>query len=142
MRRKWLLYSVSTGLVVCYVCKLFSSWHVSLTIGFNAWENIHRLSEYEGSNRHKECISTLCVFGRQSERLDKSLAAHIQNDTFSHEQWKGTLLFCLQENEKQETRYATFLTTESNVTIVEIGKIRIDDFACLKTRKNHRSSRL
>ena len=88
MRRKWLIYSESTGLVFWYVSKLFSSCQVSLTIGLNDWKNIQRLSEHEGSTSHKECISALCVFGRQTERLDKSLAAQIEDE---QDYWRNVL---------------------------------------------------
>jgi len=60
------------------LCNLFFSCHVSLTIRFNDWKNMHCLSEHEGSTRHKEGISTLCMFSWQTERL-KSLAAQIEN---------------------------------------------------------------
>ena len=87
VRRKWLIYSESTGLFFSYVCKLFSC-HVSLTIGFNDWKNIQHLSEQEGSTTHKECISAFCVFGWQTERLDKSLAAQIENE---QDYWRNVL---------------------------------------------------
>ena len=84
VRRKWLIYSESTGLVFCWVCNLFSSCHVSLTIGFNDWKNIQRLSEHEGSTiRTKNA-----VFGRQTERLGKSLAAQIENE---RDYWRNVL---------------------------------------------------
>ena len=88
MRRKWLIYSESTGLVFCYVCKLFSSCHVSLTIGFNDWKNTQRLSEHEGSTTHKEHVSALCVVGRKTERVDKSLVAQIENE---QDYWRNVL---------------------------------------------------
>jgi len=120
VRRKWLIYSEPTALVVCYVCNLFSSLHVSLTIGFNDWKNIHRESEHEGSTTHKECISTLCVFDRQTERLDKSVAAQIENE---QDYWRNVLRrvvsvvkllasrACLSEDEMKKLVLTTMQTS-------------------------------
>jgi len=76
---KWPIYSELTGLICWYAYKLFSFCHVSLTIELIDWKYIHRLSEHEDSTTQKGCIFPLCAFGWQTERLDKSMGAQVQN---------------------------------------------------------------
>ena len=53
-----LVYTKSKGCIYCFVCKLFSKYQTSLTIGgFSDWMNVLRtLDNHEDSMEHKRAM--------------------------------------------------------------------------------------
>ena len=89
VKREHILYSLLTGAVFCFVCKLFGdNQDSSLTNkGFSDWKNLVRIDQHENSKAHKTCLLT--YFTRKSEiSLSDSLSNQIENE---FEYWRNVL---------------------------------------------------
>ena len=53
IKRNWTLYSETTGMAYCSVCKLFADHETHFTSGFNDWKHINRLHEHENCQSHR-----------------------------------------------------------------------------------------
>jgi len=64
VKRKWLLYSQTSGKVYCSACKLFSGSVNQFTSGFNDWKNSYRLVEHENSVAHRNSVVASISLGK------------------------------------------------------------------------------
>ena len=65
IKRNWMLYSVTTGMAFCSVCKLFADRETHFTSGFNDWKHINRLHEHENRESHRN--ASLCTASFKTE---------------------------------------------------------------------------
>lgn len=77
VRRDWLVYSTSTGLVFCKYCKLFSNSEDILlaTTGFSDWKNaIEKCNKHEFSRAHVQNFNTyISRISSNIKKIDDSL---------------------------------------------------------------------
>ena len=62
IKRNWMLYSETIGMAYCSVCKLFADRETHFTSGFNDWQHINRLHEYENSESHRNASLSAVSF--------------------------------------------------------------------------------
>jgi hypothetical protein len=89
MRREWVIYSNSKGMIYCVPCLLFSKATNAFTSGFNDWKNQFRVDEHERSIDHrtnmKHFISRSTVLGKMDTALHQQylINANIGNLFFT-----------------------------------------------------------
>lgn len=71
-KRDWLLFSESTGTVVCLYCKLFGK-DSSFKSGFNDWKNVYRIDEHEKSAEHRNNAATFISRSTILGKIDTEL---------------------------------------------------------------------
>ncbi|XP_065209411.1 zinc finger MYM-type protein 1-like [Planococcus citri] len=89
--RTWLVYSKSTGSVICAPCFLFGDTtdEFAFKQGFNDWKNIHHLAPaHENSDHHKQSFLKLFERAQISGRVDQGLAEQLQEEI---SYWKEVL---------------------------------------------------
>lgn len=73
-KRKWLMYSNTTGCLYCVPCKLFHYHNdSSFCKGFNDWKNSNRLKEHEQSAEHRLNTKTFVLRGNVLGKIDSAL---------------------------------------------------------------------
>lgn len=82
--REWLIYSPSTGLVFCYICKLFGSAGAVAddlcSTGLNDWKNAYtRIPSHERSDTHILAVKTAYEYS-VSRRIDTNLAEQMKHE--------------------------------------------------------------
>jgi hypothetical protein len=55
VRRSWSSFLETSGMVFCYISKLFSSNQTAFITGYD-WKNIHCLEEKENRTSHREAV--------------------------------------------------------------------------------------
>lgn len=74
IKRQWLCYSPSSGLVYCIACKVFSNVESRFKTGVNDWSNILRLLDmHQESKGHKQSILTWFTRKTNKHTIDKEL---------------------------------------------------------------------
>jgi hypothetical protein len=56
VRRRWMIFSKSRGMVFYYICKLFSSNQTAFTTGYDNCKNIHHLAEHETAHHIEKLL--------------------------------------------------------------------------------------
>ena len=89
LSRKWLVYSPSTGTVICYCCKLFSIRDNQFVTGFNDWKNCaNRLHEHVNCMDHRTAVLSLSSLGNKNARIDSNI---VQQQESEREYWLNIL---------------------------------------------------
>lgn len=80
LQRKWMIYSISKGLIFCAFCKLFEKYtHTQFgTYGFNDWKNAHtKVICHEKSQSHMNNLKSFMSLQRETGRVDNELAKQL-----------------------------------------------------------------
>ena len=80
IKRNWMLYSETTGMAYCSVCKLFADCETHFTSGFNDWKHINRLHEHENSKSHRNASLSAASFKTKNARVDYSFLVQIDKE--------------------------------------------------------------
>lgn len=90
VKRKYLIYSETTGSLYCSACRLFGGKSVFATIGFNNWKKAeHRISTHENSAVHRSNILAMKQRGEVLGRIDHKLIYQVETE---RQYWKNVLL--------------------------------------------------
>jgi len=85
IKRNWMLYSETTGMAYCSVCKLFADGETHFTTGFNDWKHINRLHEHENSESHRNASLSAASFKTKNARVDRSFLVQIDKEKYTGE---------------------------------------------------------
>ena len=81
-KREWLIFSETTKMIYCFVCKLFSKHPYTLIKGCCDWKNIGDIfKKHSQSKNHKNCM---CAYVRRcttSGRIDIKMEKEYQKQT-------------------------------------------------------------
>ena len=80
IKRNWMLYSETTGMAYCSVCKLFADCETHFTSGFNNWKHINRLHKHENSESHRNASLSAASFKTKNARMDYSFLVQIDEE--------------------------------------------------------------
>ena len=81
MKRNWMLYSETTGMAYCSVCKLSADRETHFTSGLNDWKHTNRLHEHKNSEPHRNASLYAASFMTKNARVDHSLLVQIDKET-------------------------------------------------------------
>lgn len=90
VRRKYLLYSESTGALYCVPCLLFDGVSkFSTEYGFSDWKKAGaKLTAHENSSTHRTCVLNMKSRGEILGRIDSSLLLQMDTEIYY---WKNVL---------------------------------------------------
>ena len=80
IKRNWMLYSETTVMAYCFICKLFADHEAHFTCGFNDWMHIDRLHEYENCESHRNASLSTASFKTENVRVDHGLLLQIDKE--------------------------------------------------------------
>eukprot|EP00794_Sanderia_malayensis_P015939 gene15939-biopygen13560 len=83
IKREWLLYSLSTGKVFCFYCKLFESTNHSSMFsneGFDDWKHPEMIHVHERSSAHFESIQSCRRWKTRQSLIDTQHQQQIQKE--------------------------------------------------------------
>ena len=80
IKRNWMLYSETTGMAYCSVCKLFADRETHFTSRFNDWKYLNRLHEHENSESHRNASLSAASFKTKNARVYHSLLVQIEEE--------------------------------------------------------------
>ena len=80
IKRNWMLYSDTTGMAYCSVCKLFADRETHFISGFNDWKHINRLHEHKTSESHRNASLSAASFKTKNARVDDSFLEQIDKE--------------------------------------------------------------
>ena len=83
-----MLYSETTGMAYCFLCKLFADCETHFTSGFNDWKHINRLYEHENSESHSNASLSAASFKIKNARVDYSFLVQIDKEKMY---WRAVL---------------------------------------------------
>lgn len=83
VERDWLVYSVSTGTVFCYICKMFNDKTDFGKNGFNDWKNAQaRIKYHETCDEHQHSLKAACDHLR-TKKIESSFCQTVkQNENY------------------------------------------------------------
>ena len=81
-----MLYSETTGMVYCSICKLFADRETHFTSGFNDWKHINQLHEMKTAS-HTGMLSAVS-FETKNARVDYSFLVQIDKEKVH---WRAVL---------------------------------------------------
>ena len=75
-----MLYSETTGMAHCFICKLFADSETHFISRFNDWKHINRLHEHENSESHRNASLSAASFKTKNTRVDNSFLVQIDKE--------------------------------------------------------------
>ena len=83
-----MLYSETTEMAYCSVCKLFADRETHFTSGFNDWKHINWLHEHKTSESHRNASLSGASFKTKNARVDDSFLVQINKEKVH---WRAVL---------------------------------------------------
>jgi len=81
IRRDYLVYSQSTGIIFCISCKLFGANSAFATTGYSDWKRAgNRIASHEQSLAHISNVFTMKFRGTLTNNIDSGLLSQINDE--------------------------------------------------------------